>query len=47
MDMTNFVYEEIKAFKRAAEKFGLTKADVEDVFYNNAASILNARGGNY
>lgn len=47
MDMTNFVYEEIKAFKRAAEKFGLTKADIEDVFYNNAARILNSRGGSY
>lgn len=46
-EITNFAYEEIKAFKRAAEQLGLTKQDVEKAFYGNAARILNARGGNY
>ncbi len=35
-----FLYEEIVAFKRAAEKLNLSKRDIEDVFYNNAKRIL-------
>ena len=46
-EITNFAYEEIKAFKRAAQELGLSKQDVEDAFYGNAARILNARGGHY
>jgi len=44
--LTFFMYEEIKAFKDAAEKTRLSFAEVEDVFYNNAAAILEtARKG--
>ena len=39
--LTFFMYEEIDAFRRAAEATRLTASDIEDVFYNNAASILN------
>ena len=35
-----FIYEEIAAFKRAAEKTSLSKSDIEDVFYNNSRRIL-------
>jgi len=35
-----FLYEEISAFKRAAEKMKLSRQDIEDVFYNNAKRIL-------
>lgn len=42
--ITFFMYEELLAFKRAAQKAGLTAADVEDVFYRNAKNLLdNAR----
>jgi len=41
-----FLYEEIDAFRRAAEAEGLTSGDVKDVFYNNAVRILDdVRGG--
>ncbi len=39
--MTFFMYEEILAFKRAEAAVGLTKADVADVFHNNARKILD------
>lgn len=39
-----FMYEEIAAFKQAAESRGLSRNDVQDVFYNNAARILSAAG---
>jgi len=38
--LTFFMYEEIDAFRRAAENTGLNRSDMEDVFYNNAAMIL-------
>jgi predicted TIM-barrel fold metal-dependent hydrolase len=38
--ITFMAYEEIAAFKRAAEVKGLTKQDIEDVFYNNAWKLL-------
>ncbi|MBQ3848569.1 MAG: amidohydrolase family protein [Clostridia bacterium] len=38
---TFFMYEEIAAFKRAAESRKLTKKDVEDVFYNNGKKIID------
>jgi predicted TIM-barrel fold metal-dependent hydrolase len=39
--LTFFMYEEIDAFRLAAEATGLTSEDIEDVFYNNAAKLLN------
>lgn len=39
--LTFFLYEEIDAFRRAAEAEGLTPADIEDVFRNNAARLLD------
>ena len=38
--ITFFVYEELLAFKRACEKTGMTKKDVEDMMYNNAARLI-------
>lgn len=40
--LTFFLYEEIDAFRRAAEKCGLTSGHIEDVFYNNAAGIIES-----
>ena len=37
-----FMYEEINAFRRAAEATGLSRGDIEDVFYNNAKKIIEA-----
>ena len=42
--LTFFMYEELLAFRRAAERVGLSAADLQDVFYDNAARIL-ARAG--
>ena len=39
--LTFFMYEELLAFKRAASAVGLTKSDIEDVFYNNARRMLD------
>jgi uncharacterized protein len=35
-----FLYEELWAFRQAAEALGLTRSEIEDVFYNNAARML-------
>jgi hypothetical protein len=35
-----FMYEELLAFRRAAEATGLTQTDLEGVFYGNAAAII-------
>lgn len=43
--LTFFMYEELLAFKKAAEETGLSAADLEDIFYNNARRILDAAGG--
>jgi len=40
--LTFFMYEEIDAFRRAAEQTGLTRTDIEDIFYHNAAKIIEA-----
>jgi predicted TIM-barrel fold metal-dependent hydrolase len=40
--MTFFLYEEIDAFRRAAEAEGLTRAEIEAVFHDSAATL---RGG--
>lgn len=42
--LTFFLYEEIEAFRRAAERVKLTRTDVEDVFYNNAKHMLTEAG---
>ncbi len=39
--ITFFMYEEIYAMKQASEACGLTKADVEDMFYNNAKNLID------
>ena len=41
-ELTFFMYEEIKAFKQAAEKTGLSRSDIEDVFYNNARQLIDS-----
>lgn len=38
--LTFFLYEEIDAFRRAAERVGLTRADIADVFHNNACRLF-------
>jgi predicted TIM-barrel fold metal-dependent hydrolase len=43
-ELSFFVYENMYAFRKAAEKIGLTPKDVEDVFYNNAIQILSSVG---
>jgi len=43
-EMTFFMYEEIDAFRRAAERTGLSTSDVADVFYGNAARLLRSVG---
>lgn len=42
--LTFFMYEEIEAFRRAAMNTGLTKNDIEAVFYGNAAAVLCEAG---
>lgn len=39
-NITFFAYEELLSFKRACEKLGLTKQDVEDMMYNNAMNLI-------
>ena len=41
--ITFFVYEEIMACKRACEKLGLSKADVNKIFYENSAKIFGIK----
>jgi predicted TIM-barrel fold metal-dependent hydrolase len=43
--LTFFLYEEIEAFRRAAERVGLTAAEVADVFCGNARRLLARAGG--
>ncbi len=38
--ITFFAYEELLALKRACKTLGLTKADVEDMMYNNAYNLI-------
>ena len=40
-----FLYEEIDAFRRAAQATGLTPADVGDVFHGNAVRLIDSREG--
>jgi predicted TIM-barrel fold metal-dependent hydrolase len=39
-----FLYEQIEAFRQAAERIALTRRDIEDVFYYNAFRIINQAG---
>ena len=39
-DITNFMYEELLAFKDCAEKLKLSKSEVEDILANNASSLF-------
>ncbi|MHC1696360.1 MAG: amidohydrolase family protein [Eubacteriales bacterium] len=41
--ITFMLYEEILALKRACERTGLTKLDVERLFWSNAASLFNIK----
>ena len=41
-NITFFLYEEIDAFKRAALAVNLTPAEIEDIFYTNADSIISS-----
>ena len=42
--LTLFMYEEVDAFRRAAEKNKLTEADIRDVFYSNARDLITGTG---
>ena len=45
--LTFFLYEELDAFRRAAERVGLSRADLEDVFHHNARRLIEgAKAGN-
>lgn len=36
-----FLYEQLDAFRRASERVGLSRSDLEDVFYHNAKRLLD------
>ena len=38
--LTFMIYEQIAAFRLAAERTGLSRTDIEAVFYKNAASVF-------
>lgn len=44
-NLTFFMYEEIDAFRRAAERLKLTRRDIADVFAGNAARMIRAARG--
>jgi predicted TIM-barrel fold metal-dependent hydrolase len=45
--LTLFMYEELLAFREAAENTGLSSSDLADIFYNNSAAMIGAvRKGN-
>ncbi len=39
-EVTCFIYETLLAFKRASEKLGLTREEINDILYKNAERIL-------
>ena len=41
-EVTTMVYEQLRAFKRVAEKLNLTKEDIEDVMKNNALRLIES-----
>lgn len=42
-NITNFMYEELLAFKNCSEKLGLSKQDVKDILCNNAANVFGIK----
>ena len=42
-NVTNFMYEIIRGFKKTVNKLGLTKQDVEDIMCNNSAKLFNVK----
>ncbi len=40
--LTFFMYEEIEAFRAAATAEGLSKSDIENIFYGNARSLIDS-----
>ena len=36
-EITTFIYEELLALRRTAEKLGLSREDINDIMYANAA----------
>jgi hypothetical protein len=42
--LTFFLYEEIAAFRRAAEAAGLSATDIRAVFHDNASALLSGAG---
>lgn len=43
--LTFFMYEEIEAFRKAALATGLNASDIEDIFYNNAKTLIDQVNG--
>ena len=43
--LTFFMYEELRAFRRAAEATNLDAADLQDIFYRNAARLIAGASG--
>lgn len=41
-ELTFFMYEELRSFMAAAQKTGLSKQDLEKIFYTNARTVLDA-----
>ncbi len=39
--ITFFMYEEINAFRLATENVGISRQNIENMFYNNAAKLFN------
>ena len=39
-DISIFMYEELKAFKRCAQALSLTQREIELVFYGNASKLF-------
>jgi hypothetical protein len=41
IEFTTFYYEELRAIRKAAERVGLTRQEIEGVFFRNAMTLLN------
>ena len=42
-EISFFLYDELLSCKRACEKLGLGKSDVEKIFYSNAARVYGVK----
>ena len=40
--MTFVLYEQLRAMRRAATRLGLTREQIEDLFYNTAAGLVKS-----